>query len=74
MCKATNSRAYIHPNKRSMISITDYANNVLRHRFERHHNRYRKGHEVEIAAGQSKDWPERKLCFLDIDSDDERVY
>jgi len=74
VCKATNSRAYMHPNKRSLISLSDYANNVLRPRFERHRNYRYMGHEMEVAAGQSKDWPERKLCFLDIDSDDERVY
>lgn len=74
VCKATNSRAYIHPNKRSMVAISDYANNVLRRRFEKYHNRHKKGHEIEIAAGQAKDWDDRKLCFLDIDSDDEKVY
>lgn len=74
ICNATNSRAYIHPNKRSLISITDYANNVLKPRFKRHKNYYYQGHELDIAAGQSKDWPDRKLCFLDIDSDDERIY
>ena len=74
VCHATNSRAYIHPNKRSMVSIRDYANNVLKPRFKRHHNTYRMGNEMDIAAGQSKDWDSRKLCFLDIDSDDEKVY
>ena len=74
LCNATNSRAYIHPNKRSLISITDYANNVLKPRFKHHRNYYYQGHELDVAAGQSKDWPERKLCFLDIDSDDERIY
>lgn len=74
VCKSTNSRAYIHPNKRSLISISDYANNVLKPRFRRHKNYDFMGHETEIAAGQAKDWPDRKLCFLDIDSDDERIY
>ena len=73
-CIATNSRAYLQPNKRSRIAVTDYANNVLRPRFERYRDKYRMGHEIEVAAGQSKDWPERKLCFLDVDSDDEHVY
>lgn len=74
VCRATNSRAYIYPNKRSLVSLSDYANNVLRRRFEKYHDKFRRGHEIEVAAGQSKDWPERKLCFLDIDSDDEQVY
>lgn len=74
VCHATNSRAYIHPNKRSMIKLTDYANNVLKPRFKKYNNKYRMGNELDIAAGQSKDWDDRKLCFLDIDSDDERVY
>lgn len=74
VCRATNSRAYIQPNKRSMVSISDYANNVLRPRFEKYRDKYRKGHEIEVAAGQPKDWPDRKLCFLDVDTDDEKVY
>lgn len=74
VCRATNSRAYMHPNKRSLVKLTDYANNVLRPRFERFKNRRMMGHEIEIAAGQPKDWPDRKLCFLDIDSNDEKVY
>ena len=74
VCHATNSRAYIHPNKRSIISITDYANNVLKPRFRKFNNKYYMGNEMDIAAGQSKDWDDRKLCFLDIDSDDERIY
>lgn len=74
VCHATNSRAYIHPNKRSLVSISDYANNVLKPRFKKFNNKYYMGNEMDIAAGQSKDWDDRKLCFLDIDSDDERIY
>lgn len=74
VCRATKSRAYIHPNKRSMISISDYANNVLKPRFEKYRDKFRKGHEIEVAAGQAKDWPDRKLCFLDVDTDDNNVY
>lgn len=74
VCKATNSRAYIHPNKRSLVKITDYANNVLKPRFRRHRSYDYMGHELEVAAGQSKDWPDRKLCFLDIDSDNEAIH
>lgn len=74
VCRATHSRAYIQPNKRSMISISDYATNVLKPRFEKYRDKYRKGHEIEVAAGQAKDWPDRKLCFLDVDSNDENVY
>ena len=74
VCRATHSRAYIQPNKRSMVTISDYANNVLRPRFEKYRDKYRKGHEIEVAAGQPKDWPDRKLCFLDVDSNDDNVY
>ena len=74
VCQATNARAYLQPNKRSMVSIRDYAEKVLKPRFARHKDRFHIGHEIEVAAGQSKDWPERKICFLDIDSDDVRVY
>ena len=73
-CHATNSRAYMHPNKRSLVKITDYANNVLKPRFKKYGNRAFMGHELDVAAGQAKDWDDRKLCFLDIDSDDTRVY
>jgi hypothetical protein len=46
----------------------------LKPRFEKYRDKYRKGHEIEVAAGQTKDWPDRKLCFLDVDSNDENVY
>lgn len=74
VCHATNSRAYIHINKRSMVEITDYANNVLKPRFKKYNQKHYMGHELEVAAGQAKDWDKRKLCFLDIDSDDENVH
>ena len=74
VCKSTNSRAYLYPNKRSMISISDYANNVLKPRFKKYRDYDRMGHEMEVAAGQAKDWPGRDLCFLDVDTDDENVY
>lgn len=74
VCKATNSRAYIQPNRRSLVNVTDYASNVLKPRFARHRNYDFMGHEIEVAAGQPKDWPDRQLCFLDIDSDSEQVH
>lgn len=75
ICKKTNSRAYIYLNKRSATAINNYANNVLRSRFLRHRNeKHLLGHEIEFAAGQSKDWPDREICFLDIDSNNENIY
>lgn len=75
ICKKTNSRAYIYLNKRSADAVNNYATNVLRDRFLRHRNeKHLLGHEVEFAAGQSKDWPDREICFLDIDSNDENIY
>lgn len=75
ICKKTNSRAYIYLNSRSAKAVNDYAENVLKNRFKRHRNEwYKQGHEIEVAAGQSKDWDDRTICFVDIDSDDESVY
>lgn len=76
ICKKHNARAYINLNKRSLVKLTDYANNVLKPRFIKHNAKEYIGHEIEVAAGQAKDkdFPERKLCFLDIDTDDTRVY
>lgn len=75
ICNKTNSRAYIYLNSRSSKAINDYATNVLIDRFKRHRNEwFKKGHEIEVAAGQSKDWDDRTICFIDIDSDDINIY
>lgn len=75
ICTKTNSRAYIYLNPRSAKAINDYAENVLKNKFRKHRNlRYKQGHEIEVAAGQSKDWDNRSICFIDIDSDDMNVY
>jgi hypothetical protein len=75
ICAKTNSRAYIYLNPRSSKAINDYAENQLKNKFRK--NRYLKhkqGREIEVAAGQSKDWDDRNICFIDIDSDNENVY
>lgn len=75
ICQKNNSRAYIYLNKRSAKAINDYAENVLKYRFRNVRGlRYRQGREIEVAAGQSKDWDDRAICFIDIDSDDVRIY
>jgi hypothetical protein len=75
ICTKTNSRAYIYLNPRSAKAINDYAENVLKDRFKKHRGlAYKQGREIEVAAGQSKDWDDRTICFVDIDSDNEYVY
>lgn len=75
ICNKTNSRAYIYLNSRSSKAINDYAENVLKSRFKRHRNEYfKQGHEIEVAAGQAKDWDNRNICVIDVDSNDENVY
>jgi hypothetical protein len=75
ICDKTNSRAYIYLNPRSAKAINDYANNVLKDKFRKIRAlKYKQGHEIEVAAGQSKDWDDRSICFIDVDSDDENVY
>ncbi len=75
ICNKTNSRAYIYLNSRSAKAVNDYATNVLTKRFKKHRNEWHKqGHEIEVAAGQSKDWDDRTICFIDIDSDNVDVY
>lgn len=75
LCAKTNSRAYIYLNSRSAKAINDYSENVLKDRFRKHRSlRYKQGHEIEVAAGQSKDWDDRTICFVDVDSNDENIY
>lgn len=75
ICTKTNSRAYIYLNSRSSKAINDYAENMLKNRFKKHRGlMYKQGHEIEVAAGQSKDWDDRTICFIDVDSNDENVY
>lgn len=75
ICAKTNSRAYIFLNTRSAKAIDDYAENVLKNKFKKINRlKYKQGREVEVAAGQSKDWDDRTICFIDVDSDDENVY
>lgn len=74
-CKQHNARAYIYMNPRSAKVVNDYAK-VLMKRFAqkgRGYGKYR-GHEIEFASGQHKDWDSRPISFIDIDSTDENVF
>ena len=67
-CLANNARAYIYMNPRSAKVVNDYAK-VLIKKFAQRGKGYGKyrGHELEFAAGQHKDWDSRPITFLDID-------
>lgn len=68
-CIQNNARAYIYMNPRSAKIVNDYANNVLKPRFAQKGKGFGKwrGHELEVAAGQHKDWDDRPISFIDID-------
>lgn len=75
VCKTNNARAYIYMNPRSAKVVNDYAK-VLVKRFAQKGKGYGKyrGHEIEFASGQHKDWDSRPISFLDIDSTDTEVF
>lgn len=82
LCQNGEWRAMLYINPRSMMDTREYANNALKKRFEKY-NSHMKGHEVEVAYGQSKNgtdrtgknWDkERPLCFVDVDNDDPKVH
>lgn len=73
LCQSGEWRAMMYINPRPMGDTREYANNVLEPRFKRH-NSHMQGHEVEVAYGQSKDWPDRPLCFVDVDNNDPQVH
>lgn len=72
LCQTGEWRAMMYINPRPMGDTREYANNVLAPRFKKY-NSYLQGHEIEVAYGQSKDWPERPLCFIDVDNDNENI-
>lgn len=73
LCKRGEWRAMMYINPRPMTATRDFAHSVLEPRFKRH-NSHLQGHEIEVAYGQSKDWPDRPLCFVDVDNDDPQIH
>lgn len=75
VCKTNNARAYIYMNPRSAKAVNDYAK-VLVKKFAQKGKGYGKyrGHEIEVASGQHKDWDSRPISFIDIDSTDTEVF
>lgn len=73
LCQKGEWRAMMYINPRPMGDTRDFAHNVLEPRFKQR-NSGRQGHEVEVAYGQSKDWPNRPLCFVDVDNDNPQVH
>lgn len=72
LCRQGEWRAMMYINPRPMGDTRDFAHNVLEPRFKKH-NSHMQGHEVEVAYGQSKDWDNRPMCFIDVDTDDEET-
>jgi hypothetical protein len=73
LCQKGEWRAMMYINPRSMGDTREFAHEVLEPRFKRH-NSHMQGHEVEVAYGQSKDWSDRPLCFVDVDNNDPQVH
>lgn len=74
LCQQGEWRAMLYINPRSMLATRSWANDPkFRNRFQRHHQ-HLQGHEIEVAYGQSKDWPDRPLCFVDVDNDDPQIH
>lgn len=73
LCKSLNARAYIYMNPRSKAVIDKYTK-IEMQKIQR--NAYTRakygGHEMALAAGRSLDLPERPICFVDVDSDDQK--
>jgi hypothetical protein len=69
LCQNGEWRAMLYINPRPMGDTREYASGVLEPRFKRHKSSMQ-GHEIEVAYGQSKDWPNRPLCFVDVDNND----
>lgn len=75
ICLQNNARAYIYMNPRSAKVVNDYAKKLMVKFSQRGkgYGKYR-GHEIEFASGQHKDWDSRPISFLDIDSTDENIF
>lgn len=75
VCEQNNARAYIYMNPRSANVVNEYSK-VLRKRFAQRGKGYGKyrGHEIEFACGQHKDWDSRPISFIDIDTNNTAVF
>ncbi len=75
ICLQNNARAYIYMNPRSAKVVNDYAKKLMV-KFAQKGKGYGKyrGHEIEFASGQHKDWDSRPISFLDIDSTDKNIF
>lgn len=73
LCKQENARAYIYMNARSKAVIDKWTQINLQ-RMNKHRGMKDKfgGNAKALAAGRSFDDPSRPLCFVDVDSDDQR--
>lgn len=72
LCQKGEWRAMLYINPRPMGDTRDYGVNVLDQRFKKY-NSHMQGHGIEVAYGQSKDWDNRPLCFVDVDNDNSTV-
>ena len=74
-CEENNARAYIYMNPRQASVVNNYAQ-VLKKKYQQRGKGYGKyrGHEIEVASGQHKDWDSRPISFLDIDSTDQSIF
>lgn len=75
ICEQNNARAYIYMNPRSANVVNEYSK-VLIKRFAQRGKGYGKyrGHEIEFACGQHKDWDSRPISFIDIDTNNTAVF
>ena len=73
LCKKENARAYIYMNARSK-AVVDKWTQINLQRMNKHRGMMDKfgGNAKALAAGRSFDDPSRPLCFIDVDSDDQR--
>lgn len=73
MCKRETARAYIYMNARSK-KIVDQWTKINQHRFNKHPKMRDKfdNNPKAAAAGRSLEEPSRPLCFIDVDSDDQK--
>lgn len=72
LCRELGARAYIYLNPRSCAEVEKYTQ-IYADRFKRHRGMAEKfgNNPMALAAGRSFDAPNRPLCFVDIDSDDD---
>lgn len=73
LCKRENARAYIYMNARSKQIIDKYTQiNLARFKKYPKMNAKYGGNGKALAAGRSLEDPSRPLCFVDVDSSDQK--